>query len=217
MILRPSEVYYSQDSICCYFDKRSSHNGVRIGDTLDDICTGRCRITDVPEISVMWDGSKWVTADNRRLWVFRELERLGKCQEIFVSQTYYIPDGKQTSSNGGESVVVRGNPGGIWHKKASMNTNSVPSYARQTTYSPTRLTDYSYRNGNQTVTNVYGTSYSSAVKKPANSYTTYANPYNERTIDYSYRNASSYSSVTNARPAPSDTTSSNSEWWCVIL
>jgi len=60
---------------------------------------------------------KWVTADNRRLWVFRQLERLGKCDTIPVRITNYIPVGKLTSYNGGESVVVRGSPGGYWHNR----------------------------------------------------------------------------------------------------
>lgn len=73
----------------------------------------------------MKDGNRWVTADNRRLWVFRELERLGKCDKVPVRQTYYIPDQKRTSFNGGSSVQVRGDPGGRWHSKPSARKNVV--------------------------------------------------------------------------------------------
>ena len=62
---------------------------------------------------------KWVTADNRRLWVFRQIERLGKCDMIPVRITNYIPRGKLTSYNGGESVVFRGSPGGYWHNRTT--------------------------------------------------------------------------------------------------
>lgn len=68
----------------------------------------RCKISDVPKISVLKESGKWVTADNRRLWVFKQLERLGKVDMISVNQVYYIPDQKRTSINGGTSVDVRG-------------------------------------------------------------------------------------------------------------
>ena len=51
---------------------------------------------------------KWFTADNRRLWVFRDLERLGKCTTIPVRIIINIPVGKFTTKNGGTSVRVRG-------------------------------------------------------------------------------------------------------------
>ena len=58
-----------------------------------------------------------MTSDNRRLWVFRELERLGTCDSIKVNETSYIDARKLNSSNGGVSVGFhRGrSPGGRWH------------------------------------------------------------------------------------------------------
>jgi len=41
MELKPSEIYYSQDSINNVFDKRSAHSYRRIGETLDDLCEHR--------------------------------------------------------------------------------------------------------------------------------------------------------------------------------
>ncbi|WAR29658.1 hypothetical protein MAR_003226 [Mya arenaria] len=38
MELRPSEIYYSQDSINNVFDKRCRHSYKLIGETLDEIC-----------------------------------------------------------------------------------------------------------------------------------------------------------------------------------
>jgi len=100
----------------------------------------------MPTISVMKRNGKWVTADNRRLWVFRQLERLGKCDEIPVRITYYISDDKFTSSNGGEYVSVRGPPGGRWHKK---RTSSGAVYRQPTSFSspvaspsPSRYSSY---------------------------------------------------------------------------
>ncbi|WAR29676.1 hypothetical protein MAR_003244 [Mya arenaria] len=67
--LKPSEIFYSQDSI----------NNVLSG-------------------------------DNRRLWVLKHLERLGKIETIKMRITGYIPPTKLTSAN-----CVRGPEGGRWH------------------------------------------------------------------------------------------------------
>ncbi|KAH3858223.1 hypothetical protein DPMN_100843 [Dreissena polymorpha] len=62
----------------------------------------------------MHDG-KWVTVDVRRLWVFKELERLGKCDRGDIEVGYSIPSAKLTTRNGGVKIDVRGSPGGTWY------------------------------------------------------------------------------------------------------
>ncbi|KAH3858224.1 hypothetical protein DPMN_100844 [Dreissena polymorpha] len=62
----------------------------------------------------MHDG-KWVTVDVRRLWVFKELERHGKCDRGDVEVGYSIPSAKLTTRNGGVKIDVRGSPGGTWY------------------------------------------------------------------------------------------------------
>ncbi|KAH3829991.1 uncharacterized protein LOC127877818 [Dreissena polymorpha] len=119
MRMRPSNVFYSQDSI-----SRTFVNGGTIGDMLDDICEGRKGIY-IFTITVVNRNGKWVTTDNRRLWVFRQLERLGKCSYIDVDVGYTIPEEKMTSSNGGVSVHVRGGPGGYWHEKSSSSNTCI--------------------------------------------------------------------------------------------
>ncbi|KAH3896116.1 hypothetical protein DPMN_020307 [Dreissena polymorpha] len=86
-----------------------------IGETLDDICEGRITIKDLPQIEVAKHDDKWVTNDNRRLWVFKQLERLGKCETVEVLIVSSVWQFKLTMKNGGESIQVRGSPGGIWH------------------------------------------------------------------------------------------------------
>ncbi|WAR00535.1 hypothetical protein MAR_024907 [Mya arenaria] len=119
LTLKPSEI--------------SSHkfkNGRQIGQVLDDICEGRISVSSFPLISVMKRDGRWTTSDNRRLWVFRELERLGKLDEIAVVQVYSIHDKKLTTINGGVSVKVRGTgPGGIWHNRLA-STASLSTYLR---------------------------------------------------------------------------------------
>ncbi|XP_045204469.1 uncharacterized protein LOC123557205 [Mercenaria mercenaria] len=117
MKLRPSKIRYSQDSISNTFDIRSDHPCIRIGETLDELCDGITDIDEIPTISVAEIGGKWFTADNRRLWVFRKLEELGKCRKIPVDEVDDIPSSKMTTENRGVDIEVRGSPGGRWIRK----------------------------------------------------------------------------------------------------
>lgn len=106
--LRPSEIRYSQSSISKQFS-----DGTDIGQLLDDIYFGRCFASAIPQIEISKLKGKWVSADNRRLWVFKQLEILGKIDFINVKVSRKIYSGKLTSENGGKNVEIRGeNPGG---------------------------------------------------------------------------------------------------------
>lgn len=112
MKLAPSEIHYSQDSISNRFGKSTQHSGVLIGETLDKILTGDCSIFDINTIQVVRRNGVYVTADNRRLWIFKKLEEMGECTEIPVHMTHYINPLKNVT---GSSIRVRGNPGGhLW-------------------------------------------------------------------------------------------------------
>ena len=78
----------------------------------------RCTFDDIPTISVARIYDKWFSADNRRLWVAKQLERLGKLDRIHVKVVGFIPRNKLTSNNGGVDIRVRRNPGGRWYSKA---------------------------------------------------------------------------------------------------
>ncbi|XP_063419735.1 uncharacterized protein LOC134704882 [Mytilus trossulus] len=121
MYLRPSEIYFSQKEINNHFDKRSSHRNKNLGETLDELVEGQCSINNIPTISVMWRGGKWVTADNRRLWVFRHLEKLGKCTTIPVTEIYQIDPRKLNSITGGRTVrfYYGLSATGKWHHRVS--------------------------------------------------------------------------------------------------
>ncbi|WAR29660.1 hypothetical protein MAR_003228, partial [Mya arenaria] len=126
LCLKPSEIYYSQDSISNVFDRKSQHRNILIGDTLNDICEGRCSVLSIPQITVKSVRGKWITADNRRLWVVKHLERLGKIKTIHVHITEYIPSMKMTSKNGGVPIKVRRSPGGSWNLKPDNLITSDP-------------------------------------------------------------------------------------------
>lgn len=109
--LAPSEIYYSQTSIANSFNGTSKHTGRSVGDTVDDILLERCQINDFPKISVVRRGDKWVTSDNRRLWIFKTLESLGHCATISVKVIKRLWRKKNVVS---KDVKVRGDPGGIF-------------------------------------------------------------------------------------------------------
>ncbi|KAJ8318950.1 hypothetical protein KUTeg_004041, partial [Tegillarca granosa] len=125
MRLKPSDVYYCQDSINNVFDHKSRHR-------------------DVPPIQV-WrdvDSGKWFSADNRRLWVFKNLHLLGKCDSISViqiSDIRYILDRKFTTINGGTSIIVRRDPGGKWYKVAEQRRLELKNQQKPSTFSGTHI------------------------------------------------------------------------------
>ena len=130
--LKPSEIYFSQDSINNVFGNYCQRRGIHIGSTLDRLCEGRMTVSDIPPKGFMQKGGRWYTGDNRRLWIFLELERLGKCTNLFVISTY-VPAKKFTTHNRGKSVRVRGNPGGSWYLRSASSTHreAMSSYRTQ--------------------------------------------------------------------------------------
>lgn len=126
MILAPSEIYYSQDSISNRFGKSTDHAGQLIGELLDDILTGKCSISKITTIEVVRRNDKFITGDNRRLWVFKKLQELGKCKEIPIFLTSSIDSRKSVI---GLTIEVRGDPGGHlwrrWNECASSSTEQI--------------------------------------------------------------------------------------------
>ena len=90
----------------------------------------RIRKREIPIISVANVDGIWFTADNRRLWLFRKLEELGRCRKIPVEEIDEIPDSKMTTENGGVDIMVRGSPGGQWIKELEdSDTSSSSDYS----------------------------------------------------------------------------------------
>ena len=133
MELRPSEIFYSQDSIMNRFGDYTPHGNICIGETLDELLNGHCNVQSIPKISVAQRNGKWFTSDNRRLWVFRKAEEIGFLKTIYVNKTYSIKDDKFTTENGGTSIRVRGgSPGGslwrTWKPKRPSTTKTHVNY-----------------------------------------------------------------------------------------
>jgi hypothetical protein len=88
--LRPSDIKYSQKTIAPHFQ-----NGVPLEKLRDQIDCRAISIRDIPMISVklLPDGS-YLSLDNRRLWVFKELEYGGVINFILVKRIKWIPSRK---------------------------------------------------------------------------------------------------------------------------
>ena len=114
IVLRPSDIRYTQSTISNKFS-----DGTLIGRLLDDIVIGRCFVSAIKMIEVKLVDGLWYSADNRRLWVFKQLEFLGHCPFITIKVIRKINWEKCTSENGGRDVSIRGGePEGIWFSKA---------------------------------------------------------------------------------------------------
>ncbi|KAL3871102.1 hypothetical protein ACJMK2_039121 [Sinanodonta woodiana] len=114
--LKPSDIFYSQDSIMNRF-RHGQAAGKMIGETLDDLVESRTTVDSIPRISVVFRFGKWISFDNRRLWVFKQFELMGGCFDIPVQETRYWYNDKYSTQNGGISIEIRGNghPGGEWY------------------------------------------------------------------------------------------------------
>lgn len=139
MYLRPSEIRFSHDSIGRTFGRYTPHPYKPIGETLDDILTGKINVNSIPTISVYKKDGQWFTANNRRLWVLQEVEKRGKCCEIYVSETTFVNLRIFTTTNKGVSVLVRGNPGGYFWQ--TMPIKTMQSNEPLASVPPTKLPD----------------------------------------------------------------------------
>ncbi|KAK3601440.1 hypothetical protein CHS0354_033566 [Potamilus streckersoni] len=109
--LRPSQILFSKTCISTVFDKETFHAGVCISETLSALFEGRCKVTSIPTIKVCKIEGKWFSLDNKRLWIFKHLERLGKCEEIpvlSIEKPDLLKDMDLSETDGGKTVFIRG-------------------------------------------------------------------------------------------------------------
>ena len=99
MEIRPSQIFYSQDSILNRFGDYTRHANMNIGETLDYLLVGRCNVDDILTMNVMKMNGEWFTSDNRRLWVFGKAEEIGFLETVKVNVIYYTSNNKFTTVN----------------------------------------------------------------------------------------------------------------------
>ena len=106
--MKPSDIYYTQYSILEYFK-----NGHSIESTSEDIKSGKLHIDELPKIRVFYEQEKcnrWMSLDNRRLWVFKQLELTRFLEKVTVETVKPDPaelNRKFTTINCGTSISIR--------------------------------------------------------------------------------------------------------------
>ncbi len=82
--LKPSEIYFTHSNI------RNRFTGCNklLCDTLEEVVNEKTSIQDIPKIKVYYVVKNgeivYLSENNRRLWVFKELEKLDKLKTIEV-------------------------------------------------------------------------------------------------------------------------------------
>ena len=109
--VKPSDIMFSVAVVDNIFHKNSHHCYRPIGETLDLLCEDKIKISDIPSIVVVRRGTELITVNNRRLWIFRQMERLGKCMTIpvLITEEITLPHKCDAFMN----ANVRESPGGL--------------------------------------------------------------------------------------------------------
>lgn len=76
----PSAVYFTHSKI----RKQFSGNGKLLSETLEEVLNGTTKVEAIPKIRVIFDGSRYYSMNNRRLWVYKELQKRGKLATVKV-------------------------------------------------------------------------------------------------------------------------------------
>lgn len=76
----PSVIFYTHSKI----RKRFTGCSKLIAETYDEIVSGATLITDIPLIRVIYSNDRYFSLNNRRLFLFKELQRAGKLMEVEV-------------------------------------------------------------------------------------------------------------------------------------
>ena len=136
--LRPSEICYSQCSISSKFA-----DGSNIGELLEDILIGRCFVSGIPFITVVKYNDSWITMDNRRLWVFKQLESLDRCEQIQAKVRKKLPPNRLTTKTSGKTIRIRGkvvtrsgNVLSLSNNTEKVNESIIPGENRSDSYDP---------------------------------------------------------------------------------
>ena len=108
-VLKVSEIRFAQKTISPTFLKGVA--GKPILDTVAEVLERKIRIKDIPPIQVARINKKWyVLEGNRRLWVFKELQKHGHIHgtiEVIDASYAGIPRHKFTTNNNGTSVYFK--------------------------------------------------------------------------------------------------------------
>jgi len=77
----PSIIYFTHSKL-----RKKFSDGKLVEETFKQVLDGIVKVEDLPKIKVMYDPSteRYISMNNRRLWVFKQLNALGKLPTILV-------------------------------------------------------------------------------------------------------------------------------------
>ncbi|VDI22937.1 Hypothetical predicted protein [Mytilus galloprovincialis] len=122
---KPSNLLYSQDSIA-----RRFQNGRLIGEVLDEIYVYESlSVQDLPKMEVHLIDFKFVSADNRRLWILKELEKLGHLKQVNVNITTKEMDRRKSART--NHIKIRGDGPGGWSAEGGVHLMQLARLVHQ--------------------------------------------------------------------------------------
>jgi len=102
--LAPSKIRFTQDTISNKFRR----NKGSVHEAIDKIRQKKMSVNDFPTIEVIKKDNKYYSLDNRRLYIFRVLEKEGLLRDVPITITgRSMPDKKFTTTNDGVTVKMR--------------------------------------------------------------------------------------------------------------
>ena len=107
--LKPSQIYFTHSKISDTFTGCNK----KLKDTLQELSSDIKKIINIPLIRVQSDGSKYISMNNRRLWVFKQLEAMGLLEEINVYIEYIKKDSKNAKNDHALEAKITFNKKGV--------------------------------------------------------------------------------------------------------
>ncbi|KAJ3350518.1 hypothetical protein HDU91_006239 [Kappamyces sp. JEL0680] len=77
-------------------------------ETFDEIMDGRTPVEAIPKIRVIFDGSRYYSLNNRRLWLFKELQKAGRLDVVQVELRK--PETKSEARLGQQTLSLTAKP-----------------------------------------------------------------------------------------------------------
>ena len=140
VLLKPSEIRFTQNVLASKFD-----NGIPLLETFTQLKNGEILPEDIPLIEVVFYSEQWewYTRNNRRLWVFRELEKIKKCGYIKTKRIEY-EENRYPSLLYGSATLAETSRSFTWRENIlQITTHRMPSKDIEVLYDEDKRRDRS--------------------------------------------------------------------------
>lgn len=137
VMLKPSDIRFTTNAIRDRFD-----NNIKLTETLTQLQNHEITMDDIPRIHVVWNQEhwEWYTLNNRRLWVFQELEKNGMCRLVKTHRLEDVKNHPKILYGSVKLVVSRGEIYRREYREVSITSSRCSSPEKTT-----RGQEYEYR------------------------------------------------------------------------